>query len=258
MKVRTTKQLEEWSFSTNSDSILSVSRNSNNGRMDAPTNIRGDALTKVKRTRPIRPKTHALLFCVSKLSHQLSKKMQVIKKSDMLNIKVMLGNYTDAYENKDLETIWRILNQDIKKHHVIEYHKAMEGSYHESEYGVGTSDIEKEKAMIRKLEFKKMVVDSETAATRAELLRIKEYSKMADLAMKIHKLKKAGARVPQKLSRVVNDWYVMDEGVDDGNSSVEESSLESVGTEDARPHEITVNARRMNKVPFVGVDDEKC
>jgi len=107
----------------------------------------------------------------------------------------MLGNYTDAYENKDLETIWRILNQDIKKHHVIEYHKAMEGSYHESEYGVGTSDIEKEKAMIRKLEFKKMVVDSETAATRAELLRIKEYSKMADLAMKIHKLKKAGARV---------------------------------------------------------------
>nr|CAD2189753.1 unnamed protein product [Meloidogyne enterolobii] len=239
MKVRTTKQLEEWSFSTNSDSILSVSRNSNNGRMDAPTNIRGDALTKVKRTRPIRPKTHALLFCVSKLSHQLSKKMQVIKKSDMLNIKVMLGNYTDAYENKDLETIWRILNQDIKKHHVIEYHKAMEGSYHESEYGVGTSDIEKEKAMIRKLEFKKMVVDSETAATRAELLRIKEYSKMADLAMKIHKLKKAGARVPQKLSRVVNDWYVMDEGVDDGNSSVEESSLESVGTEDARPHEIT-------------------
>jgi len=84
MKVRTTKQLEEWSFSTNSDSILSVSRNSNNGRMDAPTNIRGDALTKVKRTRPIRPKTHALLFCVSKLSHQLSKKMQVIKKSDMV------------------------------------------------------------------------------------------------------------------------------------------------------------------------------
>nr|CAD2133593.1 unnamed protein product [Meloidogyne enterolobii] len=195
---------------------------SHNDRGERRVNV--GTSSKVKDPSKMRSKTHTFLTCVSQLAMELDKSMKVVTKNDMVELKSMLGQFTDGYENK---TGYR-----------HQYNLALKGDYHDRIGPVGTFAAEMADIQTRR---EQRLITLEISKHKADSARIAVVAQMADLALKRKHLKDEGVEVPAKLSQMLERWSSIpesgdeeeDEDEDDGAECGDERGDEEANVNDA-------------------------